>query len=142
LEFEELSEKAPEILEKWVKERQFAPLRFILSGKKGNWFAWMLHGDFLAGSDALEGMTQAALDSRKSYTSIHCVAVGVQNTWILIWEDVDMRYRIEEKYPLLHKKLKGLRGDDVSVSDFKYSTSGQLCVISTADAVLLCSGLP
>lgn len=63
-------------------------------------------------------MTQAALDSRKSYTSIRCAAIGVDNSWLLIWEDGDMRYSVEDKYPQLHKKLKGLHGDDVSVSDF------------------------
>jgi hypothetical protein len=113
-----VSGSPPKGFRDWVEKRQFAPLRFILSNKEGNWFAWMLHGDFLLGDHAPQGMTQAALDSRKSYTSIRCAAVGVENTWLLIWEDGDMRYSIEEKYPYLHKKLKGLRGDDVSVSEF------------------------
>lgn len=114
----EIVGKPPEGFEDWVKKRQFAPLRFVLSDKQGNWFAWMLHGDFLPGDRAPQGMTQAALDTRKLYTSIRCAAVGVEGTWLLIWEDGDMRYSIEEKYPDLHRKLKDLRGDDVSVSEF------------------------
>jgi hypothetical protein len=105
-----------------VKERQFAPLRFILSDKEGKWFAWMLHGDFLPGHKAPQGMVQAAWDLGTSYTSIRCAAIGVENAWFLIWENGDMKYSIdiEKKYPRLYKRLKdeGLRGDDISVSDF------------------------
>jgi len=108
---------APNILMVWVQERKFAPLRFIIGEKKGSWFAWMLHGDFLAGCNTPEGMTQAVRDLKKSYTSVRCAALGTNETWILIWEDGELRHNLKNEYPGLSKKLEKFgkfQGDDVS----------------------------
>ena len=100
-----------------MKERLRCPLRLVVGDGPGNWFAWMLHGDFLAGPNAPEGMVRAAKDARKIYTSIRCAAIGAKDTWLLIWDDNSKSYEIEDRYPVLHRALQSLQGDDISVSE-------------------------
>lgn len=100
-----------------MDKRTHCPLRLVVGEAQGNWFAWMLNGDYLAGPNAPTGMVQAAKDARMMYTSIRCAAIGANGTWLLIWDDGTKICNVEDRYPGLHDRLKSLEGDDVSVSE-------------------------
>ncbi|KAF4627839.1 hypothetical protein G7Y89_g10310 [Cudoniella acicularis] len=100
----------------WVETRTFAPLRLVTGAGPGNWFAWMLHGDFATGPNTPEAMRQSARALTKAYTNIRIASIGVGNTYLLIWEDGSMIYELEDKYPELLEKLEELKGKGDEVS--------------------------
>lgn len=81
-----------------------------------SWFAWMLHGDHIAGPKTPPGMRDAANEGGKVYTSIRCAALGTSKSWLLIWEDGEVRANLQGQYKELEEKLSGLSGDDIIVS--------------------------
>ncbi|KAK3933575.1 hypothetical protein QBC46DRAFT_359570 [Diplogelasinospora grovesii] len=101
-------------LKVWVEARQHAPLQLVFGEETGCWFAWMLHGDFLMGSNIPTGMHDAAKEAGKVYTSIRCAALGANGAWLLIWDDGSVRVNLRGEYPTLEEQLKGLSGDDIT----------------------------
>jgi len=107
-------EAMPKDFENWSKERALCPLRVDLGDPKGSWFAWMLHGDFIAGPNVPQGMIQAAADDAKASTSIRIAAIGPNDTWLLIWEDGTMVSVLKDEYEDLWRKLKEHEVNDIS----------------------------
>jgi hypothetical protein len=106
----------------WVYNRLRAPLRLVY-GKRAasDWFAWMLHGDYIAGPGIPEGMNYAVKHGKKLPTGIRCASLGVNGAWVLIWDDGEGRFNFQNGYPQLAEKFEkleeeGLKAEDVSVS--------------------------
>ena len=76
----------------------------------------MLHGDYYISEGCPTGLKQAISDVRKVYTNIRLAAVGVANTFVVIWEDDTMVFNLQNQYPGLAAILKHVEAGDISVS--------------------------
>lgn len=73
-------------------------------------------GGHICGSRAPRSVKELANLAQYTYTSIRLVALGVQNTYVMIWEDGTMMRDLKDCYDALEEVLKNCTGEDVSVS--------------------------
>ena len=100
----------------WLEARSNAPLRMIWGPQHAALF-WMLHGDYYIGEEGCPtGLKQAIGDVRKVYTSIRLAAVGVSDTFVVIWEDDTMVFNLKNQFPGLEAILQHVEAGDISVS--------------------------
>jgi hypothetical protein len=113
-------DKIGDSLKTWLSKRSNCPLRVVFGPEKGTklvFVAWVPHGN-ACWSPLAPKLVQELIPSADSfYTNVRMVALGVDDTFIIIWEDGTIRWNLKEHYNALDKVLNDLegRGEEVSV---------------------------
>ena len=69
----------------------------------------------MIGREAPTSVKELIKSAHTLYTSIRLVALGVQGTYIIIWENGMMRWDLKDQYTALDDILMNCDGEDVSV---------------------------
>jgi hypothetical protein len=98
----DFAEKVP-WLKKWLSEREHSPRRLVFGpekdkGKKFSYIAWLPHGGYHY-SHSIPGPLMAVFRSGSKYfTSIRHAALGIDDTYVLIWEDGTLDVALKDHY--------------------------------------------
>ena len=101
-------------LEQWWKTRERSPKRVVF-GPGQSYVGWQPMGDHLLGKEAPTTVKELINSAHTWYTSIRLVALGVQDAYIIIWENGTMRWDLKDQYAALDDILSKFDGEDVSV---------------------------
>jgi hypothetical protein len=86
-------------------------------GTKLVFVAWVPHANVCWSPAAPKLIQELILSAHRFYTNVRMVALGVDDTFIIIWEDGTIRWNLKEHYNALDNVLNDLngRGEEVSV---------------------------
>ena len=98
-----------------MKEHPRSPKRVVF-GPGPSYVAWQPHGDFTCSPGASKSVQELLKSASNFYTSIRLVALGVSETYIIIWEDGTIRWDLKHHYGILDDVLEGCEPEDISVS--------------------------
>ena len=99
---------------KWLIDRVRSPKRVVF-GPGRSYVAWQSMGSHMIGQEAPKSVKELINSAHTLYTSIRLVALGVQDAYIIIWENGMMRWDLKDQYPALDDILSNCDGEDVSV---------------------------
>jgi hypothetical protein len=107
-------------LKAWLNKRSNCPLRVVFGPEKGTklvFVAWVPHGTSTCSSVAPKSVQELITSADTLYTNVRMVALGVDDTFIVIWENGTIRWNLKKHYNALDNVLNDLegRGEDVSV---------------------------
>jgi hypothetical protein len=107
-------------LKTWLSKRTDCPLRVVFGPEKGTklvFVAWVPHANVCWSPAAPKLIQELILSADRFYTNVRMVALGVDDTFIIIWEDGTIRWNLKEHYNVLDNVLNDLdgRGEEVSV---------------------------
>ena len=108
-----LHEAHPGLVE-WYHVRQRSPKRVVF-GPGLSYVAWQPMGNHVTGGEAPTSVKELIKSAHTLYTSIRLVALGVQDTYIIIWENGMMRWDLKDQYAALDSILSKCDGEDISV---------------------------
>lgn len=111
----ELRQKNPKLAE-WIGLRRGSSSRAVF-GPGLSYVAWLRFGGFICSPYAPASVTELANSAETLYTTIHLVALGVDDTYIMIWENGRMRWNLKTHYSTLDNILAKCEAEDVSVSE-------------------------
>ena len=88
----------PKLME-WLKVRVDSPRRVLFGPMKGNnysYVAWVPFGGHICSIGAPKSVQELVDSANTLYTNIRMVALGVDETYIMIWEDGKIRWDLKE----------------------------------------------
>ena len=98
----------------WCRERCGSPVRVVF-GPGLSYIAWQPMGSHMCREEAPKSAKELINSAHTLYTSIRLVALGVQDAYIIIWENGVMRWDLKDQYAALDIILWKCDGEDVSV---------------------------
>lgn len=101
-------------MKNWLDVRPKSPTRVVF-GRGGSHVAWQPMGAYICGPQAPQSVEELLASAQFLYTSIRIVALGVHDTYIIIWDDGTMRWSLKSHYPALDNVLSRCTGMEVSV---------------------------
>jgi hypothetical protein len=132
LEYEHsLAKECPDLCA-WLKDRRYAPRRVVFGPErityspnitvKYSYVAWVPHAQHLCSPYAPQPVQELCKSAEFTYTHVRLVALGVNDSWIIIWENGVMRWDLKDSYPALNDILEVYKekGDQIGVSLIYY----------------------
>lgn len=110
------------VLKEWLLDRTNSHRRVVFGPptdpRKISYVAWMPLGDHCCSQYAPQSVKELCNSANFLYTYIRLVALGVDDTYIMIWEDGTIRWDLKHYYDKLDEILYNFadRGDEISVS--------------------------
>ena len=90
--------------------------RRVTFGPGSDYVAWLRFGGNLCSPYAPTAVQELISSANTMYTTIRIVALGMDDTYIVIWEDGTIRWNLKDHYKVLDKILAKCEGEEVDVS--------------------------
>jgi len=106
-------------LSTWITERPFSARRVVFgpgSSIASSYIAWTSYGDVLVSPHSPTSVLELANSAEKFCTHLRMAALGVDGTYIMIWEDGTIRWDLKTHYDQLDSILNNLsdQGEEVT----------------------------
>jgi hypothetical protein len=88
-----------------------------------SYVAWVPHAQHLCSPYAPQRVQELCNSAEFTYTHVRLVALGVNDSWIIIWENGEIRWNLKDCYPALNDILETYKenANQISVSLVHYS---------------------